>query len=41
MHVGDNAAAFDFSDLALKPDHASRPFWVTPTGTVFLEGEGG
>ena len=37
VHIG-TADAFDFSQLALKPDHASRPFWVTPTGGVFLEG---
>lgn len=28
----------DFSPLALKPDHARRPFWVAPTGSIFLEG---
>jgi len=27
----------DFSGLALKPDHAVRPLWVTPDGRVFLE----
>eukprot|EP00955_Chlamydomonas_euryale_P058657 357162-Chlamydomonas_euryale.AAC.4 len=23
--------------VALKPDHANRPLWVTPDGRVFLE----
>jgi hypothetical protein len=32
-------AVLDFSALSLKPDHDRRPFWVTPTGSVFLEGE--
>jgi hypothetical protein len=32
------ASAVDFSSLALKPDHERRPFWVTPTGSIFLEG---
>ena len=27
----------DFGGLALKRDHSRRPFWVTPTGRVFLE----
>ena len=30
-------SAFDFRSLALKPDHASRPFWVYPNGHVYLE----
>jgi hypothetical protein len=29
----------DFSGVTLKPDHEKRPFWVTPTGRIFLEGE--
>ncbi|RYG55701.1 hypothetical protein EON66_04685 [archaeon] len=28
----------DFVSLPLKPDHARRPFWVTPTGQIYLEG---
>ncbi len=27
----------DFSELALKPDHAARPLWATPDGHIFLE----
>jgi DNA repair helicase Rad25 len=27
----------DLSSLPLKPDHASRPFWVAPTGLILLE----
>jgi hypothetical protein len=27
----------DFSELELKPDHQSRPFWVTPDGLIILE----
>lgn len=30
--------AIDFSFLQLKPDADKRPFWVTPTGSIFLEG---
>ena len=29
--------SFDFSKLALKPDHSNRPVWVTPDRRIFLE----
>lgn len=29
----------DFSGVELKPDHDRRPFWVTPIGRIFLEGQ--
>ena len=32
------ASAVDFSAMPLKVDADRRPFWVTPTGAVFLEG---
>lgn len=35
--LGASQLALDFSSLELKPDAARRPFWVTPTGSVFLE----
>lgn len=35
------ATAVDFSGLTLKADHERRPFWVTPTGAIFLEGARG
>ena len=38
IDLGTGATAVDFSDLELKPDHERRPFWVTPTGSIFLEG---
>lgn len=28
----------DFTGVTLKPDHDRRPFWVTPSGRIFLEG---
>jgi len=37
LEVGASVA-LDFSDLSLKPDHVNRPLWVTPTGSIFLEG---
>ncbi len=44
-HEGDSASNvndgevnyFNFSNLPLKPDHASRPIWVCPNGRIFLE----
>ncbi len=27
----------DFSSLHLKPDHASRPLWISPEGHIILE----
>ncbi|CCI48138.1 unnamed protein product [Albugo candida] len=35
----DDATApyFDFANLQMKPDHASRPVWVCPNGRIFLE----
>lgn len=38
IDLGNGCTALDFSDMELKPDHERRPFWVTPTGSVFLEG---
>jgi hypothetical protein len=35
--VGGTSLALDFSRLPLKPDAHNRPFWVTPTGSIFLE----
>ena len=34
------ATATDFSGVTLKADHERRPFWVTPTGSIYLEGGG-
>ncbi len=28
----------NFTDIALKSDHDRRPFWVTPSGRIILEG---
>ena len=30
----------DFTGVVLKPDHDRRPFWVTPSGRIYLEGKG-
>ncbi len=38
IDLGTGASAIDFSHLELKPDHERRPFWVTPTGSIYLEG---
>ena len=35
--LGRPLARYDFSDLALKADHANRPLWVCPDGHIFLE----
>jgi DNA excision repair protein ERCC-3 len=35
--AGSAFGVFDYSALALKPDHANRPLWVCPNGRVVLE----
>ena len=34
---GEDGRLKDFSDLELKPDHANRPLWACPDGSIFLE----
>ena len=36
-NVNEEVNYFNFSNLSLKPDHASRPIWVCPNGRIFLE----
>ena len=38
IDLGDGRSAVDFKGLQLKKDHEKRPFWVTPAGTIYLEG---
>ena len=35
--TSDDRKFRDFSHLSLKSDHISRPIWVTPAGSIFLE----
>ena len=34
---GEDGELKDFSDLELKADHANRPLWACPQGSIFLE----
>lgn len=33
----DDGLGLDFTNLRLKRDHESRPFWVCPNGVIVLE----
>lgn len=33
----DEFGAMDFRSVKSKPDHETRPMWVTPDGNIFVE----